>query len=234
MAAKQAYSARTRATRVTAALAYDAPYLVEKLLKEGNVDTATEAEALFLEVKRYLALAASSSEPLDMFSSRVDGAWHQFILFTQHYSEFCERFFGRYLHHRPNTDMDVPQAKATSSRASNQRAAPSFVDFQARYQALYGASLPEFWYDRRSVTTERRVLNRKAGQLTLGRSTDSLDLIDTSGEVLFGINEPGERALAFIAETSAFYVRELPGGLDDGEKVALVSTLVDAGVLRMA
>jgi hypothetical protein len=40
--------------------------------------------------------------------------------------------------------------------------------------------------------------------------------------------------LAFIADTGAFYVRELPGGLTDAEKVRLVETLLTVGTLRLA
>ncbi|MFB0627024.1 hypothetical protein [Streptomyces sp. AB3(2024)] len=39
-------------------------------------------------------------------------------------------------------------------------------------------------------------------------------------------------ALAFIARTGAFYVRELPGGLTDAEKVELAAALVEDKILR--
>jgi hypothetical protein len=41
-------------------------------------------------------------------------------------------------------------------------------------------------------------------------------------------------ALEFIARTGAFYVRELPGDLTDGEKVALIEGLMAAGAIRPA
>jgi hypothetical protein len=40
--------------------------------------------------------------------------------------------------------------------------------------------------------------------------------------------------MSFIAETGAFYVRELPGGLGDDEKIALIATLVEHKLLRLA
>ncbi len=34
-------------------------------------------------------------------SQKIDEAWHRFILFTKDYHEFCNRFFGKYIHHGP-------------------------------------------------------------------------------------------------------------------------------------
>jgi hypothetical protein len=40
-------------------------------------------------------------------------------------------------------------------------------------------------------------------------------------------------ALRFIADTGAFYVRELPGELTSAEKVGLVAALVEMKLLRL-
>jgi hypothetical protein len=36
-----------------------------------------------------------------MPSQVVDDLWHEFILHTRHYDQFCRRAFGRFLHHTP-------------------------------------------------------------------------------------------------------------------------------------
>ena len=38
---------------------------------------------------------------VSMPSTVVDDAWHEFILFTRDYIQFCEHAFGTYLHHSP-------------------------------------------------------------------------------------------------------------------------------------
>ncbi len=43
-----------------------------------------------------------------MPSQAVDDAWHEFILFTRHYRQFCNRAFGRFLHHTPAEAMRSP------------------------------------------------------------------------------------------------------------------------------
>jgi hypothetical protein len=207
------------------ALAYEAPFLIEKLLKEYIVETAEEGEALFTEVKRFLVLVdADRSKIWDMYSSRVDAVWHQFILFTNQYMDFCQGFFGRYLAHSPS---NAPEAQSV-----NPAQATSFEDFQGRYHQLFAESLPDVWFDEKSVTLRRRVLNDRAGKLTVRDEGELVSLLDQSGELLLSVNDFGREALAFIARTGAFYVREVPG-LDDEEKVALVASLVGQNALRV-
>ena len=41
-----------------------------------------------------------------MPSKVVDDAWHEFILHTKEYQDFCEGAFGRFLHHTPAEAFD--------------------------------------------------------------------------------------------------------------------------------
>ncbi len=53
-----------------------------------------------------------------MPSQVVDGAWHEFILFTRAYELFCRRGLGRFLHHTPAEAMTSPTlAQAGIKRA---------------------------------------------------------------------------------------------------------------------
>ena len=38
---------------------------------------------------------------VSMPSKAVDDLWHEFILFTKHYNDFCHQAFGKFLHHTP-------------------------------------------------------------------------------------------------------------------------------------
>jgi hypothetical protein len=207
------------------ALAYEAPFLIDKLIKDRIVDTHEEGEALFTEVKRFCVLVESDNKIWDMYSLRVDEVWHQFILFTREYMDFCKRFFGRYIPHSPSN--------APRSDLINAVKPASFDEFTRRYHELFGEPLTDLWYDERSVTPRRRVLNDLAGTLTLRNEHGMVDLLTPAGDVLLSVNEFARDALTFIFQTGAFYVRELPGGLDDEEKVALVATLVQYKLLRV-
>ena len=210
------------------ALAFEAPYLIEKLIKNSIVDTVDEAEDLFREVKRYLVLAdADQSRAWNMYSLRVDEAWHQFILFTRQYMEFCQLHFGRYVPHNPS---NAPKPDTSARRIES----TSFEQFKSRYRELFGEALPTIWYDEETVTLDRRLFTRWSGPLTVRTTDDTVELLNQNGLSLFAVNDLAREALEFIASTGAFYVRELPGDLDDDEKIGLAAALVECKVLRAA
>ncbi len=208
-------------------LDFRAPYLVEKLVNLRVVGTAEEAEALFVEVKRHLFLAMTLRErTLPVYSTRIDEGWHQFILFTREYHDFCSRFAGRYLHHSPR-----------ESAGGGSGASPlAFEDFVVEYERRFGP-LSDLWHDHLSVSQSTRL--RRPG------NADALDVaVEGSRAVLVrGGSEPAvlcrvdgraEAALRFIAREPAFFVRELPGPLSDGERVSLARPLVRFRILQLA
>jgi hypothetical protein len=58
----------------------------------------------------YLACLYADGELIGMPSKLVDVAWHQMILRTREYAGFCTRAFGQYLHHTPDSALDVPMS----------------------------------------------------------------------------------------------------------------------------
>jgi hypothetical protein len=63
-----------------------------------------DAEQLFLDTKRYLFICATHSVrgPFSP-TPAIDDGWHEFLMFTEDYQNFCLRFFRQFLHHRPFT-----------------------------------------------------------------------------------------------------------------------------------
>lgn len=81
-------------SRWALALEFEAPYVLDRLLSEGVVDTRCQAQELFSEAKKYLVLCELSPDTaIGMYSGLVDAAWHAFILFTAEYIEYGQRFF---------------------------------------------------------------------------------------------------------------------------------------------
>ncbi|WP_157314950.1 hypothetical protein [Chitinibacter sp. GC72] len=54
-------------------------------------------------MRQYFRLHAKSKAALAMPSLIVDEYWHEFILHTAVYEEFCKKALGRFLHHTPAT-----------------------------------------------------------------------------------------------------------------------------------
>jgi hypothetical protein len=73
--------------------------VVDKLHADLSI-SPTEANVLFEDVKRFIALCVTTPQPLAP-PRIVDQAWHQFILTTRDYFYFCDRHCGRYVHHQP-------------------------------------------------------------------------------------------------------------------------------------
>jgi len=55
----------------------------------------------------YLASLYADNALIGMPSKAVDEAWHEMILMTREYTFFCDRAFGRYLHHNPDSTLSV-------------------------------------------------------------------------------------------------------------------------------
>jgi hypothetical protein len=211
-----------------AVLRYEAPFLIEKLLKERVVGTQEEGESLFTEVKRFLVLSKAAPDVLwNVYSARIDKVWHEFVLFTREYIEFCQRSFGGYVHHSPSNAPEAPSDR-TSVESS------TFRTFQAQYQALFGTPLPDSWFDERNVGLASRVLYDGVGRTTVSIEDGIAMLIDADGAVMLSVSDIAADALEFICRNGDFYVRELPGDLTAEERVGLISTLVEHRLLRVA
>ncbi|MEO0331092.1 MAG: hypothetical protein AAF223_05325 [Bacteroidota bacterium] len=75
------------------------PHLLEKIQASQSVDPQAARE-LLLEVMRFLHLIAFYNRRLTP-SLPVDLAWHEFILFTRMYADFCQEKCSRFIHHHP-------------------------------------------------------------------------------------------------------------------------------------
>lgn len=102
-------SRRAKLAPLDEVLAYENRDVVQRFLDSYPIDPADAAE-LFTEVKRWLWLAgyqAMRPSRRQLIVTRpmtaLDEMWHCFVLFTPDYTEFCLRFFGRFLHHQPTT-----------------------------------------------------------------------------------------------------------------------------------
>jgi hypothetical protein len=51
----------------------------------------------------------------------VDEVWHEHILHTREYAEFCCRALGNFLHHVPNGDMDSGGSSEITQRKIRDR-----------------------------------------------------------------------------------------------------------------
>jgi hypothetical protein len=114
------------------ALAYQNEDIVQRFLSEWSI-APEDARILFDDVKRFLFLV----EQPDGRHSTIHGPlvvldemWHNFVLFTKPYTEYCVSLYGHYIHHVPTTHTEIQrlgaeladQPEATRHRIAEQRA----------------------------------------------------------------------------------------------------------------
>jgi hypothetical protein len=117
--------------RLCAIEEYDLWFVIERVEEKGEIAPHLVGQAV-REFKKYMALIALGHTEIGMSSHEVDVIWHNFILFTREYSQFCEKVCGRIIHHRPNTSRR-PQLPARS-----------ITDFASAYRKFFG-DLPSIW-----------------------------------------------------------------------------------------
>jgi hypothetical protein len=115
------------------------------------------ADDLFEQMNKWLWLNAVTATMADAprlaispSTKLLDEMWHTFILFTVDYVSYCDRYFGRYLHHRP-----TPQSEYTSAIASYERDPQAHMQaietiFARQYELVYdllGEATLVKWYD---------------------------------------------------------------------------------------
>jgi len=119
--------------------------VIERYCQEYGASRA-EAEEVFGEMLKwlYLAYRSKADNRTDVVCAifpeveKIDWMWHTFILFTWDYTQFCEAFFGFYLHHSPTMDGDVPTKEVVEERVTKL--------FEFIYDVLGEATLLA-WYD---------------------------------------------------------------------------------------
>jgi hypothetical protein len=99
---------------------------VLKLYAQNYPNNELSGEQAFAEVLKYLWLtrkheidllhnADNENFPQACIMLRsmqeIDEMWHEFILFTQDYMDFCSKYFGGYMHHLPNIFDNAPQPR---------------------------------------------------------------------------------------------------------------------------
>lgn len=75
------------------------PNILLKVQKATQLPPETAKSGL-LEVLKFLSLIHFTDSKLTP-SHTVDLIWHELILFTRLYCDYCEEQFGRYIHHHP-------------------------------------------------------------------------------------------------------------------------------------
>jgi len=82
------------------------PLLIRRVKEKIPDISEKNTTKLFNALRDYFYICSQAQvKMVAMPSEAVDIAWHEFLLFTKEYQEFCNRGMGRFLHHTPTEVM---------------------------------------------------------------------------------------------------------------------------------
>ena len=120
----------TETTTLTVLLEEDLDYLQLRLNDAGSVlheEFTTVKEEYF---KFMILLFQNRHRIIGMYSDKVDALWHQHMLHSRKYYEFCMTHFEEYIHHDPAPYPYVEQEV--------QQRIQGFEFFKALYEEQFG------------------------------------------------------------------------------------------------
>jgi hypothetical protein len=80
--------------------------LDQKLMRRHPGLGAEQTALVYRGLRQYFRVCLDARNRLAAMPSQVvDDLWHEFILYTRNYQSFCNKAFGRFLHHTPAQAM---------------------------------------------------------------------------------------------------------------------------------
>jgi hypothetical protein len=107
---------------------YRHPQVIRRFCKE-HPEMAINSDLIFEDLMRFFWASKCHEEDKKQYPQKpeldfiyimdeemkgIDQMWHVFLLYTQDYSDFCYKYFGKFLHHLPDlVDPEPTQADTT-------------------------------------------------------------------------------------------------------------------------
>ncbi|HEU4791519.1 MAG TPA: hypothetical protein VFS71_17660 [Flavobacterium sp.] len=106
-----------------------------------------EAISIFEETKKWLWLCSNAKFDLIIDDSLfiIDEMWHNFLVFTKDYNEFCQSNFGCYIHHQPTTKKERENWNKDSSKSLSDYKETLKKQYELIYDQLGEETLNK-WY----------------------------------------------------------------------------------------
>jgi hypothetical protein len=123
--------------RHRAMLTFQPPALLIKKFCQEHGIPKSEAEQCFEETKKFLTLCATNQGINYSPSKVVDEMWHQFILHTRDYFEFCNHL-GGFIHHQP----------------AAKRQPRSYEKTRRDLRKLFGGLNEKYWGDKKTSSVD--------------------------------------------------------------------------------
>ncbi|HWD90795.1 MAG TPA: hypothetical protein VG938_00465 [Verrucomicrobiae bacterium] len=122
-------------------IAYQFDPLVYRMVDKYKWTEAAAREC-FEDLKKFLYMAVLADKPVAP-TEKLDEMWHNFILYTMDYAEYCQTRFGLFVHHRPRR-RDDPKSTRNMRQETLEFASELFAvlptNFQYTHAEMFKAS----------------------------------------------------------------------------------------------
>ncbi|WP_133295630.1 hypothetical protein [Burkholderia reimsis] len=129
---------------ISAAMSFPLGRVIDHYVITYNVshEEAAEHER---ELRRFLTLCAlGGAKARYGIGKPIDDLWHDFILFTKTYTDFCQSVAGKYIHHKSR----MPGASRSEADVDAMHAA-----FLADYKNVFAEEAPaQYWSARKECS----------------------------------------------------------------------------------
>jgi hypothetical protein len=111
------------------------PLMIDKIVSNVDSESLDTLNKGLTETLRFLYLCSISNRSLTP-SKRIDGIWHELILFTRSYHSFCHDKLGQFIHHQPT---DIPPNENNQYLATIKLYQLTFGQLNSEYWTQYDA-----------------------------------------------------------------------------------------------
>ena len=121
------------------------PEMIERLRQKRDM-SQEEAERLFEDTLLFLLLCTITRKPISP-SPKIDIGWHEFLMYSRDYQNFCREYLGRFVHHTPTPMLGVEpmEKKVLSSKETRKLALNYFGKVSDNWKpALKAECCPDF------------------------------------------------------------------------------------------
>jgi len=105
---------------------------------QRKLGQSTDLGIAFQGLHQWLRLHVAAPGLLAMPSTAVDELWHDFILHTEEYQDFCRKAYGRTLHHSPEQSMETTALDALQGEGIGRTFAMACADGGIRLPQMLG------------------------------------------------------------------------------------------------
>jgi hypothetical protein len=150
----------------------------DRVLKAQPEMNDSEWNWTWFELKRFLLMAAIMRQ-VNMYSAKADVIWHEMLMFTREYQQFCEQLCGVTIHHAPHGGNAEPDRgeRAWFDWVYSELFLPVSASGRV-WGSFYRTPLPNELIEELEITSQDRLRESRFNAAAAARFPDIADVVN--------------------------------------------------------